>query len=402
MFRKIRKIPEEVKAFLYPFRPYFANRSQFKHFCRYVYGLILADGKSVEDITNAFIDAPNRSNTSRFFSEAVWDFELILNIAIGHFFSKIDFKWGTIGYLVFDDTANDKTGTSMDGAFSFKTHNRGPYRFGHQILVALLCYKGQSIPVGIRLYLTKDFCAKKNLPFRTKNEMVAEMLAQYRAPKGLKIRVLFDAWYANPTVMKAIEQRGFHAVGVLHCNRKIVVDGKEYRADEYALMQLKYFEPKVFTPRGTTGAVDALDVICHVKTLGIIKLVISKDKKGNFKFIFTTTLSLKKEEILRRYDIRWSIECFFRDVKQHLGFTDYQMRFLIGIIKHLYLVMVAYLTIMWVKCTLAEKGIYLKTVGDVYRWLEKQNTQDLILWIMENVNSKKQKEYVMQKLQLNA
>ena len=58
--------------------------------------------------------------------------------------------------------------------------------------------------------------------------------------------------------------------------------------------------------------------------------------------IVTTDLEATVETILRYLSFRWSIEQFFKVVKQHLGWSQYQTRSLVGAERHLCLVSLAH------------------------------------------------------------
>jgi SRSO17 transposase len=54
------------------FRDLFENRCQFRHFQHYLTGLIVLDNKSLANITRCVLASADKTNLSRFFSEAPW------------------------------------------------------------------------------------------------------------------------------------------------------------------------------------------------------------------------------------------------------------------------------------------------------------------------------------------
>jgi SRSO17 transposase len=54
------------------FRDLFENRCQFHHFQNYLTGLIVLDNKSLANITRCVLESADKTNLSRFFSEAPW------------------------------------------------------------------------------------------------------------------------------------------------------------------------------------------------------------------------------------------------------------------------------------------------------------------------------------------
>ncbi len=54
------------------FRDLFENRCQFDHFQNYLTGLIVLPNKSLTNIARCVLDSADKTNLSRFFSEAPW------------------------------------------------------------------------------------------------------------------------------------------------------------------------------------------------------------------------------------------------------------------------------------------------------------------------------------------
>src|SRR5207245_9603867 len=54
------------------FRDLFENRFQFRHFQNYLTGLIVLDNKSLANITRCVLESADKTNLSRFFSDALW------------------------------------------------------------------------------------------------------------------------------------------------------------------------------------------------------------------------------------------------------------------------------------------------------------------------------------------
>jgi SRSO17 transposase len=54
------------------FRDLFENRKQFRHFQNYLTGLLGLDNKSMANMSCCILDSADKTNLSRFFSEADW------------------------------------------------------------------------------------------------------------------------------------------------------------------------------------------------------------------------------------------------------------------------------------------------------------------------------------------
>jgi SRSO17 transposase len=54
------------------FRDLFENQCQFRHFQHYLTGLIVLPNKSMANIARCTLESADKTNLSRFFSEAAW------------------------------------------------------------------------------------------------------------------------------------------------------------------------------------------------------------------------------------------------------------------------------------------------------------------------------------------
>ena len=92
---KILEIPTEFRQMLTPFRQ-FMTAPQFKHFTRYVFGLIVAENKkkTVEGINEIYADRKDRSNLTRFMIQSPLQMEPILNKALQRHWKHLNIAKG--------------------------------------------------------------------------------------------------------------------------------------------------------------------------------------------------------------------------------------------------------------------------------------------------------------------
>ncbi len=105
--------------------------------------------------------------------------------------------------------------------------------------------------------------------------------------------------------------------------------------------------------------------------------------------------------IIKSYTLRWSIETFFRDSKQSLGFEDYQLRSIDAVERHLCLVNLAYslLELQRIESRLLTKvANQLTTIGDQARSVGNDILRSLVLWVYEQTKKTKNPEYIYQVL----
>ena len=354
---KILEIPKEFRQMFSPFRQ-FMTAPQFKHFTRYVFGLVVAEKKkkTVEGINAIYADRKDRSNLTRFMIKSPVEMEPIVNKALEKHWKHLNIRVGFNLFLLIDDSETDKSGKQMEGAGFFKCHNgEKQYIFGHNFVLMLASLNSVAVPVGIRLYLKEEYCKKNQIPFKTKNQLAAELIESFRAPRGVRVSVVFDSWYLNPTVGDSCHKKGYPYISQSKNNRTIYVEGEKFSAAQYAKRQRGLaLKSTTYTPRAQSSPVKAKSLLVRLNQLGKVRFIVSRNEKREYVFLVTDHLALPMVEVIRRYDVRWDIECYFRDAKQHLGLGDYQMRSLHGIVRHLYTVMVACILLVQLKLSLAE------------------------------------------------
>jgi len=354
---KVLEIPAEFRQMLTPFRQ-FMTAPQYKHFTRYVFGLVIAEKKkkTVEGINALYAEQKDRSNLSRFLTQSPFQMEPILNKALERHWKHLNIRVRFNLFLLIDDSDTEKSGKHMEGAGFFRCHSgEKKYIFGHNFVLMLASCNSVAVPVGIRVYLKDHYCKEKQIPFKNKNQLAAELIGSFRPPRGVRVNVLFDSWYLNPTVVDSCRTKRYPYISQAKSNRKIHLAGMKFSAIEYAKRQRgRALKWTTYTPRSQSSPVKAKSILARLNRLGKVRMVISRNENGQYVFLTTDHHGLPMVEVIRRYDLRWDIECYFREAKQHLGLGDYQMRSLQGIVRHLYTVMIACILLARLKSSVAE------------------------------------------------
>src|SRR5882762_8187311 len=107
------------------FRDLFENRCQFHHFQNYLTGLIVLDNKSLANITRCVLESADKTNLSRFFSEAPWFQEQVNDRRVAYLrqqtkevrVSKAD------AALILDDTLCEHVGSLIDYTYCMSRRN---------------------------------------------------------------------------------------------------------------------------------------------------------------------------------------------------------------------------------------------------------------------------------------
>jgi SRSO17 transposase len=249
-------------------------------------------------------------------------------------------------YLILDDSKKGKRGKRMDAVAKMKDPTTDSYIRGHQYVCGVLLFRQHVIPWGIRLYVKKEACAAVGVPFRKSTELAAQLIGEFNAPAGVQVRVLFDAYYLCPTVVKACREKGFRLASTLKSHRCLFKPGWKLKAGRYGRNQFRRHrtETLVITKPHGSAHDRYLDAgWLQVSKLGGLHVVFSR--KGTAKKILglvTDDPELSAAEVIRTYDKRWTIEQWVKDVKQLLGLGQYQNRSYGAAVIHLHLVCFAY------------------------------------------------------------
>ena len=191
----VADIPEEFDKALEAFRPHFGAPA-FKHFKRYVLGLIVSGNVTVEGINRIFIQAGHPSSLNRFLTAGIWKQQDVNDTRIDILRTRGALRGK--GWLAVDDTLTHKTGKKIEGVGIFWDHCEKRYVLAHNIVTAeLVNPNGDSHPLDFRLYLKKEQSQEKAIPFKTKIDLARE-LVEYALEIGLGIQgALFDNWFAS-------------------------------------------------------------------------------------------------------------------------------------------------------------------------------------------------------------
>ena len=101
-----------------------------------------------------------------------------------------------------------------------------------------------------------------------------------------------------------------------------------------------YGKPKTLTIAKVVGT---------IKELGNVAVVIVKEKKKKPCYLVSTNIHLPAIDIVKYYAKRFKIEQMIKDLKQRLGFGDYQVRTLHAILRHVALSLLSYCVVVLLK-----------------------------------------------------
>ena len=340
MFRIVR-VPASLDKFFHTLSPRF-HWDHHKYFRLLVLAMALWRRRNVANLYRSLDVLHHRTRFNNFFLVQRWEPEAVLRQKAQELLQALHPTPGNTLYLVIDDSKKAKRGKTMAAVAKLKDPTTDAYIQGHQYVCGILVYREQVIPFGIQLYVKKEHCAALGVPFRKTTELAAQLIRECQSPAGVKVMVLFDAYYLCPTVVKACREQGFHFASTLKSNRSLLKPGWKLKAGRYGrnLFRRRRTETLVTMKPHGQARYRYLDAgWLQVSTLGPLHVVFPR--KGAARKILglvTDDPELSAGDVIRTYERRWTIEPWVKDVKQLLGLGQYQNRSYRAAVIHLHLV----------------------------------------------------------------
>jgi len=135
------------------FRDLFENRCQFRHFQNYLTGLIVLDNKSLANITRCVLESADKTNLSRFFSEAPWFQDRVQDRRLVYLLqqTKAVRSLKADALLILDDTLCEHVGSLFDYVDRHYNHGDGTYPLAHNPVTSHYVSGPVRFPVDLRL-----------------------------------------------------------------------------------------------------------------------------------------------------------------------------------------------------------------------------------------------------------
>jgi DDE superfamily endonuclease len=433
-----------VSAHADAFRDLFENRCQFHHFQNYLTGLIVLDNKSLANITRCVLESADKTNLSRFFSEAPWFQERVNDRRLTYLLQQTQAVRGpkTDAVLILDDTLCEHVGSLFDYVDRHYNHGNNTYPLAHNPVTSYYVSGPVRFPVDLRLYrryeeLTQwEAFVHKHFPdrpiptkkkeraqlhkavdpvllqdpafeklhqqFRTKIDLgiaLLEAAIQHKIPFRI---LLFDSWYLAEELVAMARYRNKDWISLLKKNRNLETHSfilKDATGRTIPLegphIAVEALVPLI--PRTAYRAVTVGDTTYWTFTLAVrlpglgkVRLVVSfrnAELTGTYVVLVSNRVDWNAQRILTLYLQRWPIETFYQDGKGHLGLDAYRMRSAEAIGKHWCLVFVAY-SFLHLDClpSSPRKGsLPVKTIGEACRQQAQALIEALILYAHEQL-----------------
>ena len=320
-----------LESILSDFRLMF-NSQNFALFQAFIYGFITHTSEGT--LTQLYQSSASQTrywSFPKFLSRGKWDPDA-LAAHLMKYLQAIFPQW----VYVYDQTQALKTGDSQWGLhffrnFSYQKHrvNQSKFHYGHEFgALGLLCATPTQwllFPVWVKLIVPQTV--------RDKGDAILKRICS-KIPHGL---ILFDRAFARRKVFEMLLGAGHHLLcraksnAVFYRIPKPPKHPKRGRPRKYGdrlnIRRLRYKAMSIANRDSQIASHLVRTKMCPVDVrLVVIRTRPKRSKPYRYFLVFTTDLTLEIPQIVEHYQHRWQIETAFRDLKQHFGFSGYQVK----------------------------------------------------------------------------
>jgi SRSO17 transposase len=136
---------------------------QTHHAKTYVTGLAAASSKTVDGIAREVLPANSERALNKFLTEYDWDEDEVNHERLEELQKHGETRWSQDGYIIIDDSVNQKTGEELPGTGRFYDHAEGETVWGQNLVYAFYTDDKTSYPLAVRQYENADDQTKYDL-----------------------------------------------------------------------------------------------------------------------------------------------------------------------------------------------------------------------------------------------
>jgi len=253
--------------------------------------------------------------------------------------------------FVVDDTSKARAGRKVEGTSSYYDHTEGRQRKGHVVLQLGLAGEKGFLPVEAQIIMGEKCAVNKptDKPFRdqrssaardmrrareqTKHQLFRDMLQRALRAGFSAWYVLADAWFGcKENLLCCLENNLVALFQMKRGNMTYQYQGRHYTASQlYAKVQRR-MQPKNRHARYKTASLtvsinlqrDEQQPAQWVEVRLVFSAPVRARSADTWVVFLCTDVKLSDAKILEVYALRWSIEVYFKEIKQNLGFLKEQ------------------------------------------------------------------------------
>lgn len=396
--------PQLLKKYCPQFAPLFTQPS-YNHFLNYLTGLITVPTPNVSKISSWIYQGKDQSSLNRLLTKNDWESSEVNTKRLDLLQTNKKIAWKKEGVVCIDDTFSEKTGKTMEAVGWYKSHTgEKEYILAHNFVYSHYVDSEAQYPLDFLLYVKEKEIVKQKLSKTFKSKItLAKELVDTSEKRGIEANLYaFDSWYFSKELTDHIESYGKDWISIAKLNRVVLWNGNNIKLGDFVTKTIPWKSYKRLEVKGKIFWYFTKTVT--LKTNGKVRIVSTFEEKEGVMDKYPTVLVTNRTDwdvtkIIKSYTFRWSIETFFRDSKQSLGFEDYQLRSIDAVERHLCLVNLAYslLEIQRVEsCLLTKVANQLTTIGDQARNVTNDILRSLVLWVYDQTKKTKDPDHVYQ------
>jgi hypothetical protein len=261
--------------------------------------------------------------------------------------------------FVLDDSIKTRKGKKMESVSSHFDHVTGRHVMGQQVLTLGLATEEAFLPLDSQIFVSQVKAQELITPYKdgrsvvatryneatgqSKPEMAAQMMKRATRNGMVADYVVADAWFGTKPMIRtalALDIRAILRMKKGNTKYRVVLGGRKKQllnAQELYSYVVKREWKKV---RSLPWKAVTLDVEVNLAEKGnkkpqwqSVKLLFVRGLKEpddaevgkkDWALFLTTDMQLSMSKILEIYALRWGIEVYFKEAKQHLGFLQEQ------------------------------------------------------------------------------
>lgn len=396
------------------------SQPQRRHILNMADALLVCEGrKTLAALQRQLVETPDASNMADFLRISPWRADEV-RAAL----RRRQVQWliaaaeqanaPRIIYINIDDSLGEKDKDTrhiepVDWFFdhSESTPTKTRYKNGFCYVVCTMRVGCNVATVDLQLYLRHKTVRRLNrkrppgqrIPFRSKYRIARQMLAELAPllPKGWKVYVQFDSWYASRRLILYVRRRGWHATFGLKANRKL--DGQRLDQHAQVLRHRWYTQVSVTTADGDRQTYYVRWLEGRLAQVPYsVRVYLSKrhPREKSPAYIGCTDLACSAKQALQGYTWRWSCETANFFLKTQIGLEDFRVQSYEAVDRF---VAVVHLAWAYVEYRFAhERSARIKTYGDIIRQHRDEHAIDWLTGAIEMAAKTGNTDLVLQHL----
>lgn len=192
----------------------------------------------------------------------------------------------------------------------------------HNQLVSLVLTDGtRTIVLDFRVWVSKK--VSKPCDYIKQTDLALDLLKKYTLHKIPVKTVLIDSSFSSKKIIKWLNKNEFSWFTRLKKNRVVYIHSKKFKLSE---LQLSFGE----------------SIVCELRNIHQAAKILKIQYQDEVVYVATNDVSLTDSEIESSYRLRWKIELFHREAKQHLGLNYIRIQSYRALVNHVGFVCLAF------------------------------------------------------------